>query len=139
MLLLILFMQQYLQNNKAIFSNGKTEVVVVALADRDAAFVGVLDGVLKELTNGRYLAIFTAEREYIPDEHINLRPNADERNVVRLVARSSSDDYWPREIYEGLLAVIVMTIILIVGIGCLMELQTPTKWEKTKRNIREVN
>lgn len=129
----------YLQSNKAIFANGKTEVIVVALTDRDGAFVGVMDGVLKELSNGRYLSIFTAEREYVPDEHINIRPGADERDIVRLVKRSDSDDYWPRSIYEGLLAVIVMGIILIVGIGCLMELQTPTKWEKTKRNIREVN
>jgi len=128
----------HMQENKGLFSNGKTDILVVALSERDAAFVEAVHNAVQDLSEGRYLSIFTAEQEYIPEAHMLIRPASDS-DVMRIVKRNQADGYWPRSIYEGLLAVIVMGLILIVGVGCLTELQTPTKWEKTKRNIREVN
>jgi len=133
---------QFLRSNQGMFSDGKTDVIVVFLTQKDAVFyMRNIQSTIEELSGGNYVAIYTSDKAYEPEIRTPSSRSyvRGSNEVQRLVTRSTSDDYWPRSVYEGLLIVITFGIILAVGICCLVELQTPTKWEKTKRNIREVN
>jgi len=132
---------QHLKNNQAMFSDGKTDMIVVFISHKEAIFyMRSIQPLVEELSRGNYMALFTSNKAFEPEIRVPARRSyVRNTEVERLVARSTADDYWPRSIYEALLVAITFAIILAVGIGCLAELQTPTKWEKTKRNIREVN
>jgi len=126
----------YITQHTGIFSNGETDVIAVYLENQEnrAAFVESVNNAISAQTLD-YLALFIADTDYTREEE------ADRNNELRsersIDARDADEyaqsKYWPRGVWEGLLVTLLLLSILSIGVWCTSELQTPTKWEKTRQ------
>jgi len=132
---------EYLVSHNDIFSNGVVDFIVIYLEKEEnrAGFVQSVDQAVKAQT-ADYLAMLVADTDYVraeEEQDMRNKRSAEERDVeARDAGHYAQGKYWPRAIWEGLFAAILLLIILATGVWCTYELQTPSKWEKANAGGR---
>jgi putative Ca2+/H+ antiporter (TMEM165/GDT1 family) len=48
-------------------------------------------------------------------------------------AETYGGEYWPADVWSGIVISVTLLVLLAIAVGCMFELQTPTRWEKPKR------
>jgi len=141
-----------------IFTNGVTDVVIVYFDDLEIvdldnvaiatyvandAFVGAIVDTIEKKSNGKYAAMFTADKPYVsavsrvPKEIFELEWVLRSMNAPSNTSGNYSS-YFPTMILEVYICVIVLMAILIVGVCCTCSLQTPGRFEnphKIKKDL----
>jgi hypothetical protein len=52
-----------------------------------------------------------------------------------VVEHTYGGEYWPADVWSGIVISVTLLLLLAIAIGCMFELQTPTRWEKPKRAV----
>jgi hypothetical protein len=124
--------------DSAILSNGKTDVVIVHVARGDASLIATIQ---QRISGSNFVLGYAADTNFqSPVQAVRIVGRSTVDSGVVVVQDNYADgDYWPADVWSGIVSSVALLIILAVGIGCLFELQTPTKFEKPKRNLRDIN
>jgi hypothetical protein len=121
----------YFENNRAILSDGKTDVVVVQVASGDASLIAE---VAQRLSGSSYVLGYTADSSFHAAEMstrmTTFRAVGDDEMVY---AETYGGEYWPADVWSGIVISVTLLVLLAIAVGCMFELQTPTRWEKPKR------
>jgi hypothetical protein len=126
----------HFDNNRAILSDGKVDVVIVQVAHGDASLIA---SVMERLSGSSAIVGYAADDSFrAPEKSMRLVAFDELENDV-VVEHTYGGDYWPADVWSGIVISVTLIVLLAIGIGCMFELQTPTKWEKTKRTIKEIN
>jgi len=125
---------QYIEEHQTILSDGKTNIIVVRTNSADASLILAVE---QRLTGTSYVLGHAADGMFCDGRKARMAPLNVLDGVV--VERWYGGEYWPSDVWAGLIAMVILLILLAIGIGCMLELQTPTRWEKTKRTVREAN
>jgi len=118
----------YLENEKDIFNNGKPDLLVVYTPTDSVDFISKVDKKVKELSQGIYVAVLTSD---FPVGHVSDTVTAVHTQVAvmqRDMWHFAQGEFWPIQVWEGLLISILLILMLIVGVGCTATVQTPQKW-----------
>jgi len=118
----------YLENDKEIFNNGKPDLLIVYSPADSVDFISEVDKKSKELSQGKYVAVLTSD---FPIGHVTDTVTAVHSQVAvmqRDMWHFAQSEFWPVEVWEGLMVVILLIIMLIIGVGCTATVQTPQKW-----------
>jgi len=130
-------LSEYLEKNKIIFEDNVPQLLIVHLPESATAphLLNMFSSKINTLSSGNYLCLFTIDLLTTP---ISQKFDAVESDVV-IMQRDSNPFYfaggrfWPIEVWEGVLCVIVLVILAIVGVLCTAQLQTPDKWANENR------
>jgi len=118
----------YLENDKEIFNNGKPDLLIVYSPASSVDFITEVDRKTKELSQGRYVAVLTSD---FPIGHVTDTITAVHSQVAvmqRDMWYFAGSEFWPIEVWEGLMVVLLLIFMLIIGVGCTATVQTPQKW-----------
>jgi hypothetical protein len=126
----------YFDNHRAILSDGKTNVIVVQIASGDASLIGAVE---QRLSGSSYVLGYAADASFRAAEKSTRMVALSALDSDLVVEHTYGGEYWPADVWSGIVISVTLLILLAIGIGCMFELQTPTRWEKTKRTIREIN
>mmetsp|Transcript_34967 Transcript_34967/g.54496 ORF Transcript_34967/g.54496 Transcript_34967/m.54496 type:complete len:219 (-) Transcript_34967:119-775(-) len=149
-------MEDYLEEHRRIFTNGKTDLVIVhlpsstPLSTYDAKISSVISAVSKETKD--YVAILSSDDLYLPTHSTDaLRESPEklewkERKQGREFERAESDDEedtemglgykypnrWPEFVWEFLICWFTMVLIFSYGFCCLFGMDTPLRFDNPK-------
>lgn len=118
----------YLENNKGIFNNGKPDLMLVYSPADSTDFISKVDKKLNDLSQGKYVAVLTSD---FPVGHVSETVTAVHSQVAvmqRDMWHFAQSEFWPIEVWEGLLISLMLIFMLIVGVGCTSTVQTPQRW-----------
>jgi len=138
----------YLQHNK-IFKNGVTDLILVYFdsnnfLEHDQQISSIQDIISTE-SNGNYISVFTADssphskikRVFTQQETEDFFGSGSMKNAMFPDDPDAWDDgdfpsFFPIQIFEIILTVIVMLVIAFIGIYCTYSIQTPQRYETPK-------
>ncbi|KAL6055421.1 hypothetical protein QOT17_016757 [Balamuthia mandrillaris] len=132
----------YLRQHTDLFSNGRTDLLLVFLHDESVSFVGELNGLVKEASSGNYLSVFSAENPVVPPVQSTSYPSRaeTEEEEEELEESPYSDmDYWPASVWEGLITAVLLLSILFFGVFCTFRVQVPDALGKRPRESKKNN
>jgi len=144
---LIQFLEEISLGN-SIFSNGVTDFVTIYFSPKDEntlatslneddSYIGTVHQIINKETNGNYIAVFTADT---PQEKSirRVRSTKNEDEVVFLTTSIGNffTKYFPLEVTLALVSIALLLLILVVGVVCTMNMQSPQRFE-TPRVRRE--
>jgi len=125
-----------------IFSNGVTDFIAVYFSPKDEnslaktlseddSYVGTVHQIINKETNGNYIAVFTADT---PQEKTIRRvrdaKSEDEQNAgLTNTVSNFFQTYFPLQLTLALVTSALLIVILLVGICCTMDMQSPQRFE----------
>jgi len=131
-----------------IFSNGVTDFVAVYFSHKDAqdakslseddAYIGSVHQIINAQTNGNYLAMFTADTPEGPHlRRVRATEDTDSSSVDEvLMAMNDGTGFWasyfPIQVVEVILVSFLLLGILLVGVVCMLQMQTPQRFETAR-------
>lgn len=150
-----------LTKENSIFSNGKTDLLIVSLSsadlslssklERDDKHIAAIQSVVEEATNGNFVSLFTAESVALPAIETEFKDSKTHVRVALAQQQGQEDNasdettepnvpdwaaYFPSWFWEGLVTFLFFVGTALVIIYALMYLQTPTVFlvEKKKND-----
>jgi len=145
---LVQFLQEISLGN-AIFSNGVTDFVAIYFSPKeentqattlseDDSYIGTIHQIINKETDGNYIAVFTADT---PQEKSirRVRATKTEDENVEFTATISNffSTYFPLQVTFALFASALLIIILLVGVLCTMNMQSPQRFETARARRAE--
>eukprot|EP01103_Thecamoeba_quadrilineata_P005587 TRINITY_DN15363_c0_g1_i1.p1 TRINITY_DN15363_c0_g1~~TRINITY_DN15363_c0_g1_i1.p1 ORF type:complete len:332 (-),score=70.96 TRINITY_DN15363_c0_g1_i1:111-1106(-) len=149
---LLQFLEEISLGN-SIFSNGVTDFVAVYFSHKegqnekslseDDAYIGSVHQIINAQTKGNYIAMFTADTPEGPQLRRVRQSEATEADVDEvLMAMADGSNFWntyfPIEVILIILTLLLLLGILLVGVICMMQVQTPQRFETPRvRRVAE--
>merc|ERR1711941_220131 len=118
--------------HRAILSNGKTDVVVVQVASGDASLIAEVEQLL---SGSSFVLGYTADASFRAAEKSTRMMALGAMDADLVVEHTYGGEYWPADVWSGIVISVTLLFLLAIAIGCMFELQTPTRWEKPKRAV----
>jgi len=122
----------YFKNHRAILSDGKTDVVVVQVASGDASLIAEVEQLL---SGSSFVLGYTADASFRAAEKSTRMMALGAIDADLVVEHTYGGEYWPADVWSGIVISVTLPLLLAIAIGCMFELQTPTRWEKPKRAV----
>lgn len=125
-----------LQSGSVPTADGVCDAVVVELspatASQDGPRIAELIKKVGQLTAGKYAcAVVVESGVQLPQEYLSVFASRPESQHRRLASSSSSPTkyvYMTPDLLAGILTGILLVVIVIIGIGCLSSIQTPSQF-----------
>jgi len=116
------------------WNNGVTDIVIVQFENADyIVHDSLLATVDKAMKSTSYVAVLTSASEPIPEANYPIFATVRVSNTSNNnYTNTTSEDYWPDGIVEGLLIMIPFLVILFIGVCCTFSVQSGLKFEGEK-------
>jgi len=126
----------YLENNKNLFTNGKSDLLIVYLPTGSVDFISKVEQAVKELSHGNYVAVLTADSPVVRITETVTAVHTQIAVMQRDMWHFAQADFWPIQVWEGLMISLLLIFMLIIGVGCTATVQTPQRWGTGKYNCQ---
>jgi len=145
-------LKELLRGHSNVFASGVTDLLIVcfdnssrSLASYDA-LLGEMTALLSNSTSGNYVALFTANTPspssllwQFPEEQVfpGIPPAFLHLALPNNNANITSLNYLSGPILESLVVVFILLTMLFVGLCCLLDVQTPDRFENPNKDSRK--